>query len=376
MIFAGAFFLILFFLFVEKLLHDRRLKKIQIRIHVNGTRGKTTVTRLIASRLRLAGIRTVAKITGDRALFIDPDGREEAIARRAPSRIQEQVRFVKRAARLGAQAIVVECMALEPSLQYVSESRMIRSTLGVITNVRPDHFEKMGNNLDEIAASLSRTVPQQGVLVTADRPYFEYFRERALEKGTQIRLAVSAAGDTNLFPENLAVVETVCACLGMPSVGPRMDGPERPLVWSIEHGEKHVYLVDAFSANDVESTCGIERAALKNGSFPLPPFVALLNNRIDRPLRMRSFTSYLSNARLYDFVALTGDNVWLAGRSLRERGRAKGVFALESRTPEEVIEEIVRRVGKARFTVVGMGNHKGIGEGLRHLFETWGRPCS
>ena len=213
MFFVSALVIILSFLVVEKVLHDRRLRRIPIRIHVNGTRGKTTVTRLIASRLRAAGVRTVAKTTGDRPVFIDPDGREEAIVRRAPSRIQEQVRLVKRAAALGAQAIVVECMALDPALQYASESRMIRSTLGVITNVRSDHFEIMGEDLDGIAASLSRTIPERGVLVTGDSRYLDYFRERALKKKTRVLLAANGEGDTGLFPENFAIVKSVCESL-------------------------------------------------------------------------------------------------------------------------------------------------------------------
>jgi hypothetical protein len=40
---------------------------IPVRIHVNGIRGKSSVTRLIAAALREAGIRTVAKTTARRA---------------------------------------------------------------------------------------------------------------------------------------------------------------------------------------------------------------------------------------------------------------------------------------------------------------------
>jgi poly-gamma-glutamate synthase PgsB/CapB len=313
--------------------------------------------------------------TGDRAVFIAPDGREEAIVRRAPARIQEQVRLVKKAAALGAEAIVVECMALDPALQSISESRMIRSTLGVITNVRPDHFESMGKDLDEIAASLSRTIPDRGVLVTGDRRYLDYFQERALKKKTRVRTAESTGSDARLFSENPAIAETVCDSLNVPAAGPEIDRVlGRPIAWRIKHKERDVYLVDAFSANDVESTHEIEQTFLKGDSSPLP-FVALLNNRSDRPLRMRSFTSYLSSARAYDFIMLVGDNVWLAGRRLRGEGRTGGVFTFHGRSAEDVLEEIGRRAGVLRFTVVGMGNHRGVGEQMRRLFETKGQPC-
>ena len=44
--------------------HRRHLKAIPVRIHVNGTRGKSSVTRLIAAGLRQAGMIACAKTTG------------------------------------------------------------------------------------------------------------------------------------------------------------------------------------------------------------------------------------------------------------------------------------------------------------------------
>ncbi len=48
--------IILFFLlvigFIEARLHQNARSKIPIRVHVNGTRGKSSVTRLIAAGLR------------------------------------------------------------------------------------------------------------------------------------------------------------------------------------------------------------------------------------------------------------------------------------------------------------------------------------
>jgi gamma-polyglutamate synthase len=374
MFFASVLSIILCFLVLEKILHNRRLRQIPIRIHVNGTRGKTTVTRLIASRLRLAGIRTVAKTTGDQAVFIDPEGREEAIVRHAPSRIQEQLRFVKRAAGLGAQAMVVECMALDPALQYTSESRMIRSTLGIITNVRSDHFEVMGNNLDEVAASLSRTIPERGILVTGDRRYLDHFRTEALKKKTEIKMAHASEGGTDLFPENTAIVNAVCEALCVPTANSEISQPHRPIGWQMDDGTRSVYFIDAFSANDVESTREIEELLLKSDSCPRP-FIALLNNRSDRPLRMRSFTNYLCSAGEYDFIALAGDNVRLAERSLRKGGRTDGVFACYAGSADELLAQIGRETGVSRFTVVGMGNYRGMGEAVRRLLETGGKPC-
>ena len=42
---------------------------------------------------------------------------------------------------------------------------MIRATIGVVTNARPDHAEVMGTTVGEVAAALGATVPRSAVLV-------------------------------------------------------------------------------------------------------------------------------------------------------------------------------------------------------------------
>ena len=54
--------------------------------------------------------------------------------------VLEQIAVVRAAADLGAQALVVECMALAPALQWLCEWQLIRSTHAVITNAREDHL--------------------------------------------------------------------------------------------------------------------------------------------------------------------------------------------------------------------------------------------
>ncbi len=80
---------VIFFLFIllvlvglaETYFHQRHLAAIPIRIHVNGTRGKSSVVRLIAGGLRESGIATCAKTTGTRARMILPDASEYPIFR-------------------------------------------------------------------------------------------------------------------------------------------------------------------------------------------------------------------------------------------------------------------------------------------------------
>ena len=78
---------------LEYQFHLKSLSHIPLRIHVNGTRGKSSVTRLVAAGLREGGLKTFAKTTGTAPRVIDSDGKDRIIHRlRLPS-IGEQVKL-------------------------------------------------------------------------------------------------------------------------------------------------------------------------------------------------------------------------------------------------------------------------------------------
>lgn len=106
----------------EVIRHRRKLRSVPIRVHVNGTRGKSSVTRLIAAGLRESGIRTIAKTTGTLPRLILPDGSELPIERTSRANVIEQRDVVAAAAHMRAEVLVVECMALQPQLQWLCEA--------------------------------------------------------------------------------------------------------------------------------------------------------------------------------------------------------------------------------------------------------------
>jgi hypothetical protein len=177
----------------ERVAADRARRAVPIRIHVNGTRGKSTVTRLVASALREAGVPTVAKVTGTAPRLLLPDGTERPVVRRGSANIREQNWLLRRAARLRARAVVAECMAVRPDLQFISEHRMVQATIGVVTNVRLDHTEVMGRNTREIARSLANSTPREGVLVYGGDAFVEVFRERCRVMGARLVLSTERA---------------------------------------------------------------------------------------------------------------------------------------------------------------------------------------
>lgn len=377
------FVLIVAYLIAERIRHERQLKRIRIRIHVNGTRGKSSVTRLIAAALRRSGIRTLAKTTGSAPQLILPDGRTEIIRRTGPANILEQLRVIRRADDLAVDAVVVECMALDPVLQFISETKLLQSTIGVITNVRPDHFEVMGDDLDAVARSLAHTVPQGATLITADVRYFDFFAALATTLQTKSILADAdtavipdALQGALVFPENVAIAEQVCVTLGLEraavtaGLAAECCVPEDRIVRTHRLGDRSIHFVDAFSANDIDSTRTLQEWASSRHHCP-KPWVALFNNREDRPLRMKSFAGVLGSASEFQYVAVMGESRALAARHFRRSGSKVEVLSLDGAEPEQMVRRLLDRVPDPEFTVIGMGNERGAGPFVARLAAAW-----
>ncbi len=308
----------------ERLARDRALRAVPIRIHVNGTRAKSTVTRLIWSALSEAGIPAIAKTTGTAARILLPDRREIPVARRGPANIREQLAFFRLARRAGARAAVVECMAIDPALQHVAERQMVRATLGVITNVRMDHVEVMGRDLPSIAATLANAIPARGVLVTGSTRFAPLFRERAAAIGTRVVVADDrlmgprhAAGSDRWRTENAALALAVTRQLGIDDAvaergfarAPRDPGTVNRGAAAIGNGV--VTWLDATAANDPESLALLlrdfepwhERSTI---SAVAGPRVLVYHHRPDRGPRLECFLSHSPDLASSDELVISG----------------------------------------------------------------------
>ncbi|BAS26297.1 capsule biosynthesis protein CapB [Limnochorda pilosa] len=321
---------------------QRARAAVAVRVHVNGTRGKSTVTRLLAAALQASGARVLGKVTGTEARWLLPDGTEEPVRRGAGgATIREQARAVVRAARLGCDAAVLECMALRPELLWVSEHRMVRSTLGVITNVRDDHGDVMGRDRAEIARTLANTIPAGGLLVTGDAAAFPFFAEEARRRKSRAYLASPldpARAPATLgaalawhAPENLGVAMTAARLLGVDEPT-AWRGFAAALVepgtaaWTVGRlrdpgaGERStVLLVDALAANDPDSF----RRVMEGALAACPPAAGfelrvIYHHRADRSERAGRF-----GGRLPEVLRSVGSEhparVWATG----DRGGAR-----------------------------------------------------
>src|SRR5215510_14510179 len=235
--------------------HRRALRAIPVRIHVAGTRGKSTTTRLIAAALRASGRKVVAKTTGSEPRLILPDGREEAWLRRGPASVREQVRFVARAAALGADTIVAECMAIRPEFVFASERHLIEATTTVITNARADHLEDIGESTQASAQALAWSICANGQLVISTEAAGPALLARAEARGTAVNIVETAGLDPieadRALALAVAIAHGVPATIAKPAMNAATPDPGSVRERTLNIEGKPVRFANAFACNDV-----------------------------------------------------------------------------------------------------------------------------
>lgn len=390
-IFACLLGLLLALGFAESYFHLRTLRRIPIRIHVNGTRGKSSVTRLIYAALREAGIVTCAKTTGTLARFITPQGKEYPIYRPAGANVGEQIRIVRTAATYHAKALVIECMALQPSYQWLSEKMMVRATHGVITNARPDHLDVMGPTSRDVALALGGMTPRNGKLFTAERDLNDVFEFTAKDRGSELigvtnaDVAAVTKEDMDGFSydehaENVALVLKVCADLGIDRQtairgmwkAPEDVGALREYLVDF-FGRRELLFVNGFAANDPVSTGRIWNSLAEKHKGEYPTRIALFNCRADRPDRSYQLGEACVEWAPADHYLLIGSGVHAFTKAAFKNGLdPELVHYADGRRAGEIFEVLVSLSGR-RSMIVGMGNIGGPGLELLRMVQNRAR---
>lgn len=298
-------------LFWEAKLADKRRRQIAHVIYVNGTRGKSSVTRLIDAGLRASGKRVFCKTTGTLPMTIDIHNEERVLHRTGRANIKEQLKILGMAAKQRTQLLVVECMAVTPALQHISQHRMLRADVAVLTNVRLDHPEEMGYTLEEICDALCSTIPAGGVVFTAEQRYFDRIEGHARALGSAAYAVPPQEEYAGIdFPENVALALAVCAHLGVDRAAAleRMRQYKRdPYALSLHRLADGALFINALSVNDPQSSRLVYDNVLRRLHLQPKQLILLLNNRPDRGYRTEHM---LLLARL-----LRPQKIWLLGAS-------------------------------------------------------------
>ena len=354
----------------EYYFHSKAIANIPIRIHVNGTRGKSSVARLIAAGLRGGGLRTFAKTTGTTPRIINDKGKDVELYRLRSASIGEQIKLIRYFSKKNPDAVVMECMAVNPQYQWVSEHKIVRSTLGVITNVRPDHLDEMGTTNKDIAYSLSNTIPFNSKVITSEKENMLFLDEVAQKRNT----AIFESNINDLEPEyvdsfpyiehpdNIALALKVCEeagvdkSLALKGMLQTVPDPGALFIWNIYNNNNKSIFISGFAANDPSSTKIVWN--LVSSKYKKMKSCIFLNTRDDRIYRTVQLLELLFNDIKPDFAIVRADNILHQISKYKIDQEKIAMFDMESKQ-EQIVDKILEL---DNYFILGIGNMVGWGE--------------
>nr|WGD62483.1 poly-gamma-glutamate synthase PgsB [Bacillus subtilis]WGD71694.1 poly-gamma-glutamate synthase PgsB [Bacillus subtilis]WGD75650.1 poly-gamma-glutamate synthase PgsB [Bacillus subtilis] len=363
---------------LEKRRHQKNIDALPVRMNINGIRGKSTVTRLTTGILIEAGYKTVGKTTGTDARMIYWDTPEEKPIKRKPQgpNIGEQKEVMRETVERGANAIVSECMAVNPDYQIIFQEELLQANIGVIVNVLEDHMDVMGPTLDEIAEAFTATIPYNGHLVITDSEYTEFFKQKAKERNTKVIIADNSKitdeylrkFEYMVFPDNASLALGVAQALGIDEEtafkgmlnAPPDPGAMRilPLISPSEPG----HFVNGFAANDASSTLNIWKRVKEIG-YPTDDPIIIMNCRADRVDRTQQFANDVLPYIEASELILIGETTEPIVKAYEEgKIPADKLHDLEYKSTDEIMELLKKRMHNR--VIYGVGNIHGAAEPL------------
>jgi gamma-polyglutamate synthase len=363
-------------------LHKKHVREIPVRIHINGTRGKSSVTRLIAGALRAGGVATVGKTTGSAPRILLEDGSEIPIVRARGANIIEQIRVFTFLSKRKPKVIVIECMAVMPEYQWIAEQQIVCSTIGVITNARPDHLREMGPSVENVALSLCNTIPFNKVAFTCEKKLLPLMQGVAQSRKTTLHGIVDddiSEDDMRPFQhiehkENVALALAVVAELGvnrevalegMYRAAPDSGALKR---YQINTENKSLSFINALAANDPESTLAIWERVIASSEAP-GSTIFILNTRMDRFDRSVQLVEMVYQDTKFDKLVLIGESCdRLLGVCYSMGLPASKVLNLGSVFPE-VTWRAILDLPFERMSLFAIGNVHGGGHEVAHYFR-------
>lgn len=299
------------------ILEDRQVRRDRSElvhvVYVNGIRGKSTVTRMIDRGPAGGRVEGVLQDHRHRAYGYRGGRNGRPLVRRGRANISEQVRVLHRAVREGAQILVIECMAVDPALQAVSQHRMVPG------GHRSHHQCPAGPHCGDGAhAGGDLRLPLQHNPLEWDPVHGRRsVPGPASDQRTQKKLPGGAgpAGQRPAdfdFPENVALALAVCREIGVDR-DRALEGILRyqpdPYALSLFRLPSGAAFVNAMSVNDPQSTqLDYHRVAGRPGMVGRR-LVLLINNRPDR--------GYRTEHMMMVARGLEPEEIWLIGASQR-----------------------------------------------------------
>ncbi|GGI06969.1 poly-gamma-glutamate synthase PgsB [Egicoccus halophilus] len=370
---AAALLLLLVLGVLERRRNRRSLDAVPVRISVNGSRGKSTITRLLLGALSAGGRRTVGKTTGtEPKILLGWSGEEVDLERRPEGpNISEQRLVNRRAADERADAMVVECMAVDPEYQLTFHRDLMEVNLLVICNALQDHLDVMGPTVDDVADVFAQSIPTDGTVVVVPDDYTELYRRVATERGSQLLVADPSAVteeqlagfDHLVLDEHVAVALAVTRSLGIDDEVALRGMHEAPVdryamrILPVGDPQEPAYFVNGFAVNDPTSTLAVWDH-LQERALPSGELTVIVHCRSDRVSRTELFATDVLPKLPIDTLVITGEQT----RAILDAVAAgtidvDDVVDLTDRPPTDAVDKLRDRLSGQ--IVYGIGNLHG-----------------
>ena len=307
---------------VERRRHRARLDRLPLRISVNGSRGKSTVTRLLTGALAAGGYRPLGKTTGtEPKLHFGWTGADEDLRRRPEGpNISEQLRVTSQAVERGADVLVTECMAVKPEYQHTFHHDLVDVNLLVICNALDDHLDEMGPTAADVAEVFAASIPRAGTVVVTPEPHLDVYLAAAADRDAKVLVAEPDAvperalqGHGHLvLADHVALVLAITRELGIDDeaaiAGLREAPVDRFAMRVIPVGDAAApsYFVNGFAANDPGSTLAVWQHIRSRG-LDADGLTVIMNCRADRIDRTELFATDVLSELPIDTLVVTGE---------------------------------------------------------------------
>ena len=370
--------LVFLLLILEKYFVRQQVNRIKIRVHVNGTRGKSSVTEYIAAGLRGDNYNAISKITGVQPTVFFSNTVYQIINRKGPARVQEQVNIINLTVHNKSDALVLECMSISPELQ-IMESRIFKPQIYVITNIREDHLEQMGKTIEQEVESICSAIPKDSLVVTSEKKYFKEIASFASIRNSKVISAepldysLSSQLPPGVFESNVALALKVCEILKIDSSKSFHSVcdyavQKKSTMIDLKVGDFKVIFLNGFAVNDVKSADDFLNYWQKRlGNFR--DIIILLNVRADRPLRSVSFAKWLTNLKSLKNIILVGTHVPKTKRLLYQYGLQQDKIIPWSKDEIDNISFSLESLVTDNTVILGIGNIAGDGFKILNSIE-------
>jgi len=371
---------------VESYLLNKWREGLKYRVCVTGTRGKSSVVRLIHAGLNVDEGGYIAKVTGTRASFLYPDGHEEEVGRAGPTSILEQRRLIRKAHVNGFSGFIAEIMSIAPENHMIEANKLLRPNYLAVTRIHEDHLFRMGDTKKKVGETIALTVPNEGNVILSNDDLTRYAPWAFAGNEVDVKVAgddlapyveeITRSLGYFEFRENVRLALEVCRSLGVPvdeAVGRMKDvrpDPGALMAWRLSCGGagKYYFLVSGFATNDPSSALeGFNRATGNLSSDLQSGVVGILNIRQDRGSRSAQWIDELNNGFPIKFkkLILTGTGPEAVAKRLKID--VPDLLVMKTSSPQEITRASTNDI-ESRSIIFGFGNVKGAGE---ELIEYW-----